>query len=268
LNEIGVVLVVQATDLLLITGILGGVAVGYYGIADKITAMVKNALPNNILKSVIEPLFFSEYSSSDNQSVSFGFSLLAKTIFFVALPIGIWLALMAEPVIVHLFEPRYAQAARIIGIMAFFIPTTAFYLPLALVLQNAERIDLIIYSKFAGILKILIGLWLVPQWGVMAMVWISGLAFLLQNIILYSFIEFKLRVRGDLWGLLRLAINGVIAALLFLLIRNLFSGVTGVFLSAGCFAAIYLALNFLHKTFRPDERAFINKYLGRPLWIF
>lgn len=268
LNEVGVTLMAAATDLLLVTGILGGIAVGYYGVANKISTMVKNVLPNMILKSVIEPLFFSEYGSSKTESIQFGFTLLAKTLFFVALPIGIWLALMAEPIIVHLFEPRYAEAAGLVTIMALFIPVMALQLPLGLALQNAERIDLIIYSKVAGILKILVALWLIPRGGVMAMAWISGLALALQNVLLYVFIVAKLQIRADLIGLIRLVVNGVVTAFLFLQIRDLFTGAGGVFLSILCFAGIYLALNALHRTFRPEEREFINKHLAHPLWKF
>ncbi len=268
INEIGAMLVIEATDLLLVTGMLGGIAVGFYGIADKIVGMARNALPNNILKSVIEPLFFSEYGSSKDESVRFGFSLLTKTLVFIALPIGLWLSLMAEPIIVYLFDPRYAEAARIVTVMALFLPNVALVLPLSVTLQNAERIDLIIYSKAAGILKIILGLWLVPQWGYMAMVWISGSGMALQNLILYLFIRNKLRIHADLLGLLRLVINGVVTALAFLLMRGMFTGLAGLAASCVCFAAIYLGLNFLHKPFRSEERAFLNSHLPRAFWKF
>jgi O-antigen/teichoic acid export membrane protein len=269
INELGAVLIVEATDLLLITGILGSIVVGYYGVADRITTMARNFLPNAVLKSVIEPAFFSEYGSlSKSGSVRFGFNLLARTLFFIALPIGLWLALMAKPVIVYLFEARYAEAAGPLTVMALFVAIGALHMPLRIMLENAERIDLTICSKVAAVLKILLGLWLVPKWGVMAMVWISGLSIFLQDAILYAFIAIKLEVRADLLGLLRLCINGAASALLFLLIRGIFTGLTGVFLSALCFGTIYLAINILHKTFHPEERAFINRHLPRPLWVF
>ncbi len=268
LSEISVILVMQATDLLLVTGILGGIVVGYYGVADRVTTMLRNLLPNMMLKSVIEPLFFSEYGSSKAESVQFGFNLLTKALFFIALPVGLWLALMAEPVIVHLFEPRYAEAAGIVSVMALFMAIAGMQMPLAMTLQNAERIDLILYSKVAGAVKLLLGLWLIPKWGVMAMVWISGLTALLHNTVLYAFIVTKLKIRADLLGLLRLSINGILTALLFLLIRDFFKGLVGVFLSVLCFGAIYLAFNILHKAFHPDERAFVNKHLPYPLWKF
>lgn len=270
-NEVGTMFISVATDLFLVTSILGGLAVGFYGIATKITAMVREILPSRIMRWVIEPLFFSQYgshSSSKTESVQFGYTLLMKGIVFVTLPTGIWLALMAEPVIVHLFEPGYAEAARIITIMALFLPINLLQMPLGLALQNAERIDLLIYSKVAGILKILAGLWLLPTGGVMAMVWISCIALSLQNVFLYTLIAAKLRIQTDLVGLLRLLVNGALTGLLFLQIRDLFTGVIGVLLSVLCFGVIYLALNLLHRTFRPKERAFLNEHLPYPLWKF
>ncbi|MBU1708256.1 oligosaccharide flippase family protein [bacterium] len=268
LSEIAGALLAAATDLFLVTGILGAVAVGYYGIANRITTMMSHLLPYQNLRWVIEPLFFSEYGSSKDNSAQFGYTLLVKATCFITFPIGIWLALMAKPVIVHLFDPDYVQAAGILSIMALFLPMVALQQPLGLILQNAERIDLLIYSKVAGVIKIVVGLWLVPRGGAIAMVWIAGLAYLLQNTLFYIFTVTKLGIRTDLIGLLRLAINSALTAFLFLQIRDVFTGVGGIFLSVPCFAVIFLGLNLLHKTFRQKERDFINSRLRYSLWKF
>jgi hypothetical protein len=152
--------------------------------------------------------------------------------------------------------------------MALFLPMVALQQPLALILQNAERIDLLIYSKVAGVIKIVVGLWLVPKGGAIAMVWISGLAYSLQNTLFYVFTVTKLGIRTDLAGLFRLVVNSALTAFLFLQIRDMFTGVGGIFLSVPCFAVIYLTLNMLHKTFRQKEREFINSRLRYPLWKF
>ena len=265
-NELGTIM--AACDLFLVTGILGATAVGLYGFATKITTMLSHVLPYQILRWVIEPLFFSEYGASKRESVQFGYTLLIKATIFATLPVGIWLALMARPVIIHLFEPRYADAAGIVAVLALFLTIRVLQPPLGLIIQNAERVDLLIYAKIAGVIKIVLSLWLVPKGGVMAMVWISGLAVLLQDVIFYVFTVTKLKTKTDLVGLLRLAINGAIAAFLFLQIRYLFTGLGGVFLSVLCFGGIYLVINMIHRTFRSEERAFINKHLPYPLWKF
>lgn len=267
LNEIGAALLSTATDLFLVSSLLGGFQAGLYGLASRISLMAQQLLPSRILGEVIEPLFFSEYGESQEKA-RFGFTLLTKVSLLVALPMAIWLGLMARPVIVNLFDPEFAEAAPILAVQAFFLPMVVMRFALGLMLQNAERIDLLIYSKFTGVVKIAVGIWLVPIYGVMGMVWITVLALTAQNIVNYINILINLRAKTDHAGVLRLVINGAVSALILYLIRDYFQGAIGLFLSLPVYAAIYLALNLVHKTFRQEERDFINTHLRRPLWRF
>jgi O-antigen/teichoic acid export membrane protein len=182
--------------------------------------------------------------------------------------VSLWLALMSGPVIVELFDLRYADAAKLVTVMALFIPITSLRKPLGLMLQNAERPDLLVYAKFTAVIKIITGLWLVPKYGVMAMVWIAGLAILLEDMVEYYFVVTKLHCRTDELGILKMVINGAVAAGLFMLIRPWFTGLWGVLLSPLAFFVLYAGINLLNKTFRPEERDFINRYLKYPLWKF
>ena len=266
-NEVGATLLSTATDLFLVTGFLGGFQAGLYGLANRIISMVQHMLPNKILSEVIEPLFFSEYGAS-KENARFGFDLLMKISLLVTLPMGIWLGIMARPVIVDLFSANYPDAAPILTIQAFFLPMVVLRFALGLMLQNAERIDLLIYSKVTGVLKILVGLWLVPMYGVMGMVWITSLSLAAQNLFNYINIRVNLKTGMDHLGLLRILINGAVSAVLLYLVRDYFHGVIGLAASGILYSAVYLILNVVHKSFRPEERAFINQHLKRPVWIF
>ncbi len=266
-NEVGATLLSTATDLFLVSAFLGGFQAGLYGLANRIISMVQHMLPNKILSEVIEPLFFSEYGAS-KENARFGFDLLMKISLLVTLPMGIWLGIMARPVIVELFNADYADAAPILAIQAFFLPMAVLRFALGLLLQNAERIDLLIYSKITGVLKILVGLWLVPAYGVMGMVWITSLSLAAQNLFNYVNIRVNLKTGMDHLGLLRILSNGAISAVFLYLVRDHFHGVLGLAASGILYSAVYLALNVVHKSFRPEERAFINQHLKRPIWIF
>jgi O-antigen/teichoic acid export membrane protein len=229
--------------------------------------MAQHLLPSKVLGEVIEPLFFSEYGAS-KENARFGFTLLMKVSLLVTLPMGIWLGLMARPVIVDLFNADFAAAAPILAVQALFLPMIALRFALGLMLQNAERIDLLIYSKITGVIKIAIGIWLVPIYGVMGMVWITVLALTAQNIFNYVNIRVNLKATTDHIGLLRILINGAVSAVLLYLVRDYFHGVIGLAASAVLYSALYFGLNVLHKSFRPEERDFINQYLRWPVWRF
>ncbi len=266
-NEVGATLLSSATDLFLISGFLGGFQAGLYGLANRIVLMVQHLLPSKVLGEVLETRFFSEDGASKERA-SFGFTMLMKVSLLVTLPMGIWLGLMARPVIVDLFNPEFADAAPILAVQALFLPMIALRFPLGLILQNAERIDLLIYSKITGIIKILVGLWLVPIYGVMSMVWITALALTAQNLFNYVNIRVNLKTTTDHIGLLRILINGAVSAAALYLARDYFHGILGLVASAILYSLLYLVLNILHKSFRPEERDLINKHLRWPVWKF
>ena len=98
---------------------------------------------------------------------------------------------MGRPIIIQLFNPRYADAAEILAISGLFLPVLAIRMPLGVMLQQAERPDLLIWSKIAGVLKIVLGLWLVREGGVIMMIWITCLSMTLEIILMDIFIVWQ-----------------------------------------------------------------------------
>ncbi|MBU0690782.1 oligosaccharide flippase family protein [bacterium] len=269
LNEVGVALLSVATDMLLVTGISGALATGYFALANRITSVIGQILPEQSLAPVTRPLFFSEYgSSSSRQAAGFGFAMMMKASLFTSLLVGIWLVFMAEPVIVYWFDARFSEAGALLAVMAVFLAVNSVRFPLGLMLQNAHRVDLTIYAKATVFIKIGLGLWLVPQFGAIAMVWIAGSTIFLQNVVLYYFIVSRLGHRGDPVGMAKIVLNGLISAGIFYLIRPYFNSLIGVLMSPFVFFVIYVGINILHKSFKPEEREFINNHLPRRLWLF
>jgi len=268
-NEVGVTLLSVATDMILVSSISGGIAAGYYALSSRIRDLVSRVLPEQLLASVTKPLFFSEYGSESAQkSAGFGFAILMKGTMLVSLLVGLWLALMARPVIVHLFDPRYEDAHLLVSVMALFTVSNSIRFPLGLSLQNAQRVDLMIYSKVTAFFKIGLGLWLLPIYGVVAMALITEFTVLAQNFIMYFYIANRLKQTGDPLGMGKVLFNGLVAAVIFYFIRDYFDSLIGVLVCPLVFAVIYLGINLINKSFRPEEREFINKHLPRRLWRF
>lgn len=266
-NEVGVTVLGASSDLFLVSGLLGGLDAGLYGLANRVLTIVRGVLPNKLLDSVIDPLFYSEYGQN-KEKAEFGYNLLLKTAAFATIPTACWLGLMARPVIVDLFDARYGDAARIVVISCLFFPMTTLRTPLAILVQNAERIDYLIYSKIWGVIKIAAGLWLIPQGGAVAMAWISGIALTAQNGMLYYWITTKLRAKTDLWGLAKQTLNGLIAAALCWPLLPYFHGVIGILASIIVYSIFFLGLSVLNKSFSSVERDFINTHLKRRVWYF
>jgi len=267
LNEIGVSILSVATDFFLVSGVLGGVATGFYGLANRINDLAQKVLPMKMLGPVVQPLFFSEYGAN-KEKAEFGFRILIKATLFPTVAVAVWMAVMAKEVIIYVFDPRYADAWMLVAVMALFLPAVSLRQPLGLMMQNHERVDILIYAKVAGILKIIAGLILLPKYGYNVMPWITGLAMVLQNNIVYYNVKRIANARMDVWGNIRIWLNAVAAGAVVFLIKPYLNSLLGVIASVFIFSVLFLLFSLVNRGFTKEERDFINSKLPKPLWKF
>jgi hypothetical protein len=119
------------------------------------------------------------------------------------------------------------------------------------------------------VIKLGVGVyWLSHGGGVIAMVVTTSLAVIVQDVLMYYWIVTKLHARTDLWGLVRMMLNGAVSLALFYPLTPYFTGVLGVVASVPAYAALYLAISMVNKSFSREERTFINSKLPYALWKF
>ncbi|MBK6911914.1 MAG: polysaccharide biosynthesis protein [bacterium] len=267
LNEIGVSILSVATDFFLVSGMLGGIATGFYGLANRINDLAQKVLPMKMLGPVVQPLFFSEYGAN-KEKAEFGFRLLIKATLFPTVAVAVWLAVMSKEVIIYVFDPRYADAWMLVAVMALFLPAVSLRQPLGLMMQNHERVDILIYAKIAGVLKIIAGVLLLPKYGYNVMPWITGLAMVLQNNIVYYNVKRIANARMDVWGNIRIWLNAVAAGAVIYLLKPYLNSLLGVIASVFIFSVLFLLFSLINRGFSKEERDFINSKLPKPLWKF
>ncbi len=267
LNEIGVSLLSVATDFFLVSGILGGVATGFYGLANRINDLAMKVLPMRMLAPVLQPLFFSEYGAN-REKAEFGFRMLVKATLFPTVAVAVWMAVMSKEVIIHVFDPRYADAWMLVSVMALFMPSASIRLPLGLMMQNHERVDILIYAKFTSILKIIAGVLLLPKYGYNVMPWITGFAVLAQNNFVYFYVKRIANARMDVLGNIRIWVNAVLAGGIIYLLKPYLNSLLGVIASVFIFGVLFLIFSMINRGFSKEERDFINSKLPKPIWKF
>lgn len=266
-NEIGVSLLSVATDFFLVSSILGAAATGFYGLANRINDFALKVLPMKMFGPVVQPLFFSEYGANKERA-EFGFRLLIKATLFPTVAVAIWLVVMSKEVIIYLFDSRYADAWPIVAAMALFLPSTSVRMPLGLMMQNHERVDILIWAKLTGIIKIIAGVILLPIYGYAVMPWITGLAVFTQNNFVYFFVKRIAKAKMDTWGNVRIWLNAVAAGCIVYLLKPFLNSLLGVIASVFIFGALFLIFSMINRGFSKEERDFINSKLPKPLWKF
>lgn len=267
INEIGVAILSVATDFFLVSGILGGIATGFYGLANRINDLAQKVLPMKMLGPVIQPLFFSEYGAN-KEKAEFGFRMLVKATLFPTVAVAVWMTVMSKEVIVYVFDPRYADAWMLVAVMALFLPSASMRMPLGLMMQNHERVDILIFAKISGVLKIIAGIILLPKYGYNAMPWITGFAVLAQNNIVYYFVKKIAKARMDILGNIRIWLNAVAAGIVIYFLKPYLDSLIGVIASVFIFTVLFLIFSMINRGFSKAERDFINSKLPKPYWKF
>jgi len=266
-NEIGVSVLSVATDFFLVSGILGGVATGFYGLANRVNDLAQKVLPMKMLGPVLQPLFFSEYGAN-KEKAEFGFRMLIKATLFPTVAVAVWMAVMSKEIIIYVFDPRYADAWMLVAVMALFLPAVSVRQPLGLMMQNHERVDILIYAKISGILKIIAGIILLPKYGYNVMPWITGFAVIVQNNFVYHYVKKIANARMDVWGNIRIWLNAAAAGVAIFFLKPYLNSLLGVIASVAIFSVLFLVFSMVNRGFSKEERDFINSKLPKPYFKF
>ncbi|MBL0062110.1 MAG: oligosaccharide flippase family protein [bacterium] len=267
LNEIGVSVLSVATDFFLVSGILGGVATGFYGLANRVNDLAQKVLPMKMLGPVLQPLFFSEYGAN-KEKAEFGFRMLIKATLFPTVAVAVWMAVMSKEIIIYVFDPRYADAWMLVAVMALFLPAVSLRQPLGLMLQTHERVDILIYAKISGILKIIAGIILLPKYGYNVMPWITGFTVIVQNNFVYHYVKKITNARMDVWGNIRIWLNAAAAGVAIFFLKPYLNSLLGVIASVAIFSVLFLVFSMINRGFSKEERDFINSKLPKPYFKF
>jgi O-antigen/teichoic acid export membrane protein len=269
LNEMGVMVLDVSTDFLIISIFLGPLAVGIYSFANRVSELFSRILPHTLLQEVMRPSFFSKFAKTNNQEdlQKMG-NLLVKIIAFCSIPLTLGIFILGDKVILHVFDPRYISGLKILWIVAAFLTIRAFQFPLGLILQAAEKVNIIFYSKIFSVYNLILDLIVVKFWGITGIALVTGSAILFQNLFMYFFIYKYIRLRLCIRSLAIIALNSMVMSLSIFWLRKYVVGFVSLIVIVIVGVMIYLAIAFLNKAFTQEERTTVNSIIGKPIFVF
>jgi len=269
LDEIGWTILDVKTDFFVISAFLGPTMVGLYGFANQFMESVSKVLPFKILRPLIRSVFFLKFSENgDKQQLNRHFNFLVKIIAFISFPFFMSVIVFGDKMIVHLFDVKYLPALNLLWIFAGFMMIVSFQLPLQLVVQAVEKVEINFYSNIFSLYNLIGDLLVVQAFGVMGVAIVTCTARLFQFMFVWHRIRKFVPLTFDLKSLLKILINSIIMMIVLFLVRNLISNVVTLiaFWSLGWIT--YFVLSFFNRSFFVEERDVINKLLPRPIFVF
>ncbi|MFH1862230.1 MAG: polysaccharide biosynthesis C-terminal domain-containing protein, partial [bacterium] len=166
-----------------------------------------------------------------------------------------------------IIDPRYVDAANILALMALFQVINNISMPIALMAQSVERVEVQLYSKIGAIYNIISALILIPRYGPIGAAWATGTSVLVKNVLMILFLRKHLPLTFPWSALGKLGVAGL------LMLGVLYYGKPGEVqvLYLGFVALlsllVFVAVVRLLRPFDQNERSSLERMVNKKLWF-
>ena len=268
-SSLGYFILNIAIDTYLIAYFLDTTAVGLYSFAMGIPLQLLSFSPALILVSILIPVSIRQYTSNkDKSGLKYIYQLYNKLIFFSGVPIFVGLILLADKVILYVFNPVYITVLSILIICSIFYAMKMFVYALDPIIRTLERTEIYALSLIFAVYNLIMDIILIPQYGIAgaaaATLSAQFFTFLLQLGMAKRYISIsypwrafgKMAINVTIMGIIVFSLRGFVNDLLSLSFVILVGGLS-YFISA-----------YLNKGFDDKDRKIFNDAIGKDIFRF
>ncbi|NWF75455.1 MAG: oligosaccharide flippase family protein [Nitrospirae bacterium] len=255
-NDIGVQFLDLNIDNFTLAYFLNPVAVGAYAFCNRIAKTINRFLPTTYLIEVIRPLLFSAYSTRKDSVTPF-YQFMIKIIYLFYVPIFVFFLVFSKDIITVVFGGKYLEYSYVLVSVIFFQMISAFQIPLGLIAQLQEKVEIILFSKIFGIYNLIADIIMIKWWGIMGAVVATGSAVFLRNIFIWWFTRNTTTFKGLRQYFIRAGIYAVTLYAIFMISKSF---INSVFFSL-IIGLVFMILSFIIYTrvtvFSAQERSWL-----------
>lgn len=192
-NDAGVQLLDRGIDSVLIALFLDLPSVAVYAFCDDLARRAARLSPVSYLGDVVRPLVFARAPDLPRARLDAAVNVLTRANYAYYVPLFFAVALCGAELIQLIFG-KYAEYQSLLLLILGFAVLNEIAFPVGLVAQLRERMDIVLYSKVAGLYNLVAALVLIPAWGVWGAAVATGTAGLFRSLFIWWFVrrEFSL----------------------------------------------------------------------------
>lgn len=241
------------------------------GFAHSIAGVLRRYLPATLLLGLIEPTIMAKHSeSNDFAKTTHLAGIVFKVNLFILVPMAVFVFVSGQPLVEVMTGGKYGDSAWIISILLLVLMMESHRLVLQLIVNAVEKSELLLTSN-------LWSLFFVPV--TVAAISIFGIKGLMSGVLAISFsrnfyLVNRLRKLGlpyspDWYGVAKIAILAAVAVISAkTFVANEMSPVPESLVTGAIAAIFFLLFAFVWKPFSQKERETLNRFLGRPCFVW
>ena len=261
----------KAADIFILSYFFGTYAVGLYSFAFGIPLMLMSFSPGSRLRAISTPFLVHRYTKTNNlNELSYFFELINKIIFFSMIPIFIILMILADRVIIYIFNPEYLKVTNLFILSLGFLMVQQFLHAYVSILYTLEKSKIVFVGSLSAIYNLIMDIILIPPLGILGAILATGSA----GIILLAYYYFALRrarifeLKYPLRAFARFSANTAITAVIVFLLRGFINSIPSLICVLAIAVIVYLTLSYLNKGFDEADRTTFNEAIGKDIFVF
>lgn len=259
----------KAGDIFLLAYFSGPYAVGLYSFTFGIPLALTRLFPGNVLKGVMTSIVVNRYTAVENKKeLSFYFSFFNKFIFFITIPIFLFIIILSDKIILHVFNPAYIANRNLFVISMCFVMMHQFLHPYSAILIAMEKSRLILYSSMIAFLNLAGDILLIPVYGVLGAILATGFSGIVFVVYFYVTMRRNLCLVYPWKSFIKWCINATLPAAAIFLLRPFCDSILSILLTMAFGVLVYMVFSCLNRGFESRDRKVINESIGKALWIF
>jgi O-antigen/teichoic acid export membrane protein len=224
-----------------------------------------------ISRAIFTPLFVHSYTkTNDKQQLSYFFELVNKIIFFSMIPIFIILMILADKVILYVFNPEYLTVTNLFVLSLGFVMIQQFAYAYTSIVYTLEKTKIVFVGSLFAFYNLIMDIILIPPLGILGAILATGSA----GMMLPIYYHFAMRRDGEIelkhpWkSFMIFSVNTVITAVIVFLLRGFINNILSLFCVLAIAVILYLGLSYLNKGFDDKDRKIFNDAIGKDIFRF
>ena len=260
-----------ATDIFLISYFLGTYEVGLYSFAFSIPLMLMSFSPGSRLRAIFTPLFVHSYTkTNDKQQLSYFFGLVNKIIFFSMIPIFIILIILADKVIMFIFNPDYLTVTNLFILSLGFVMLQQFAYAYTSIIYTLEKTKIVFVGSLFAFYNLIMDIILIPPLGILGAILATGSAGMMLPVY-YHFAMRRERIielKYPWKSFVIFSVNTIVTGVIVFLLRGFIHNIISLFCVLAIAVIVYLGLSYLNKGFDDKDRKIFNDAIGKDIFVF
>ncbi|MFA4991910.1 MAG: polysaccharide biosynthesis C-terminal domain-containing protein [Candidatus Omnitrophota bacterium] len=259
----------KAGDVFLLSYFLGPYAVGLYSFAFGIPLLLMRLSPASMLRAVVTPFMVSRYSETgDKEDLIYYFAFTNRFIFFMMIPIFMGVIILADKVILYVFNPEYMSSKNLFMASLGFCMVYQFFYVYSAIIYALEKKRLFLISAMTALLNLAGDIILIPAYGVLGAILATGGSAIVLIVVSHIELRKSVKISYPWSSFLKFSLNVSAACAVLILARGFIKDAFSLISAAALSCLVYMVVSYFNRGFEDRDRELINRGLGRKIWVF